>query len=283
MILIDLNQVILSGIMGQITWNDKNAPLTEDSVRYMVLNLLRNHVKKFRPEYGEVILCCDNRKYWRKEIFPLYKAARKKDREKSPLDWNLILSILGTLKEELKQNFPYKVLDVERAEADDIIGTLAPRHAANEKVLIISSDGDFLQLQKYNNVFQYNPTEKKYLKSENPHSTLKEKIIRGDKGDGIPNILSADDVFVRQIRQTSVTAKKFDEYINASFDADTDEKLLRNWKRNQQLIDLTFIPHDIQESIIHTYENTKPASKQVMLNYFFDKKLKNLMEVIEDF
>ena len=154
MILVDLNQVLLAGLMAQIA--NQKGKLDEHLIRHMVLNIIRTHVKNFKADYGEVVLCCDNRKYWRKEFFPFYKANRKKTRDKSNLDWHLIFDMLAKFKQELKENFPYKVLDVEGAEADDIIGTLVPLYVAHEKILILSSDGDFLQLQQYgNNVKQY--------------------------------------------------------------------------------------------------------------------------------
>ena len=173
MILVDLNQVLLSGLMAQIS-NKKGVKLDEDLVRHMILNILRMHVRNFRKDYGDVVLCCDNRKYWRKEFFPFYKAGRKKSREKSDLDWHMIFDMLAKFKSELKENFPYKVIDVEGAEADDIIGTLVPRYATNENILILSSDGDFHQLQTYPNVKQYNPAQKKFVKSDNPKLELKE-------------------------------------------------------------------------------------------------------------
>ena len=280
MILVDLNQVLLAGLMAQIA--NHKGKLDENLIRHMVLNIIRTHVKNFKSEYGEVVLCCDNRKYWRKEFFPFYKANRKKNRDKSDLDWHLIFDILGKLKQELKDNFPYKVLDVEGAEADDIIGTLVPRHAPHGKVLILSSDGDFLQLQIYgDNVKQYNPSQKKFVKSHNPRLELKEKIIRGDKGDGIPNIFSPSDCFVRDLRQKPITQKTIDKYLNEQEDkySETDKA---NFARNQSLIDLTFIPTEIKAKIINTYEETKPA-KGKLLNYFIEHKLKNLMEVIEEF
>jgi 5'-3' exonuclease len=280
MILVDLNQVLLAGLMAQIA--NHKGKLEESLIRHMVLNIIRTHIKNFKAEYGEVVLCCDNRKYWRKEFFPFYKANRKKTRDKSDLDWHLIFDILGKLKQELKDNFPYKVLDVEGAEADDIIGTLVPRHVKHEKILILSSDGDFLQLQQYgSNVKQYNPSQKKFVKSENPKLELKEKIIRGDKGDGIPNIFSPSDCFVRDLRQKPITQKTLDKYLDEQVDkySETDQT---NFARNQSLIDLTFIPTEIKARIINTYEETKPA-KGKLLNYFIEHKLKNLMEVIEEF
>jgi len=286
MILVDLNQVLLAGLMAQLS-NQKGVKLEEDLIRHLVLNILRMHLKTFRNEYGEVVLCCDNRKYWRKEFFPFYKAGRKATREKSALDWHLIFELLTKLKQELKENFPYKVIDVDGAEADDIIGTLAPRYAAHQKVLILSSDGDFLQLQQYgSNIKQYNPSQKKYIKSENPLLELKEKIIRGDKGDGIPNIFSPSDCFVRGVRQKSISEDKLNKLLKEDMVKTSDlidSLALTGFSRNKTLIDLTCIPVEIKEKIINTYDESKPASKQKMFNYFIQYKLKNLMEVIEDF
>ena len=281
MLLIDLNQVLLAGLMAQIA--NQKGKLDESLIRHMILNIIRNHSKNFK-DYGEVVLCCDNRKYWRKEFFPFYKAGRKKTREKSDLDWHLIFDMLAKFKVELKENFPYKVIDVEGAEADDIIGTLVPRHAPHEKILILSSDGDFLQLQMYgDNVKQYNPSQKKYVKSIDPLLELKEKIIRGDKGDGIPNVFSPSDCFVRELRQKPITQKIIEKYLAENYGDWEDEGARVGFSRNQTLIDLRLIPGDIKEKIINTYEETVPAKRNKLLNYFIEHKLKNLMEVIEDF
>jgi hypothetical protein len=192
--------------------------------------------------------------------------------------------MLAKFKVELKENFPYKVIDVEGAEADDIIGTLVPRHAPHEKILILSSDGDFLQLQMYGeNVKQYNPSQKKYVKSVDPLLELKEKIIRGDKGDGIPNIFSPSDCFVRDIRQKPITQKVIEKYLTEHYGEWDDEGARVGFSRNQTLIDLRLIPGDIKEKIINTYEETAPAKRSKLLNYFIEHKLKNLMDVIEDF
>ena len=280
MILIDLNQVLLAGLMAQIS--NQKGKLDEHLIRHMVLNIIRNHVKNFKKEYGDVVLCCDNRKYWRKEFFPFYKAGRKKTREKSDLDWHLIFDMLAKFKVELKENFPYKVIDVEGAEADDIIGTLVPVYSPHEKILILSSDGDFLQLQKYQNVKQYNPAQKKYIKSDNPLLELKEKIIRGDKGDGIPNIFSPSDCFVRDLRQKPITKGVLEKLMEKHYGEWEDMSAREGFVRNQVLIDLSLIPGDVKNQILNTYEETKPA-KGKLLNYFIEHKLKNLMEVIEEF
>ena len=286
MILVDLNQVLLAGLMAQIANAKPKVKLEEDLIRHMVLNIIRTHLKNFRKEYGEVVLCSDNRKYWRKDFFPFYKAHRKKNREKSDLDWHLIFDMLAKFRNELRENFPYKVIDVEGAEADDIIGTLAPRHVMHEDILIISSDGDFLQLQQYNGksnytIKQYNPAKKKFVVSENPLEELKEKIIQGDKGDGIPNIMSPSDTFVRGVRQKVMTEAKFTKFMSQNFN-EYDETSQIGFSRNQTLIDLRNIPNDIQSKIINTYEETVPVKGKI-LDYFIANKLKNLIDVIEEF
>ena len=213
----------------------------------------------------------------------LYKAGRKKSREKSDLDWHLIFDMLAKFKAELRENFPYKVIDVEGAEADDIIGTLTPLYASTQKILILSSDGDFLQLQKWgSNVKQYNPAQKKFVKSDNPISELKEKIIRGDKGDGIPNIFSPADCFVRDLRQKPITQKIMDKYLNEDVGvwSETDKA---NFSRNDTLINLENIPAELKAEIINNYNDVKVASRQKLLNYFIEHKLKNLIDVIEEF
>jgi len=278
-ILVDLNQVLISGLLSSISPKEK---LNEDFVRHVVLNTLRSHIKKFK-EYGEVILCCDSRQYWRKQMFPHYKASRKESREKSDLDWNLIFKVLNKLKEDLKENFPYKVIEVDLAEADDIIGTLVPRLSSHEKVLILSSDADFKQLHKYNNVKQYNPMLGVYVKSPNPLKDLKEKVIRGDSGDGIPNIFSSDDVFVIKKRQSPVSSKKLVDWLEQDPKSCFTEEVYRNYVRNDMLINFDHIPENIKSDIVNEYETFVPSSKQKLYKYFVENKLITLIDCIEDF
>ena len=278
-ILVDLQMVMISGLLAQVNSRQK---LEEDLIRHIVLNTLRSNVKKFR-EYGEVILCCDSRNYWRKQIYPHYKAHRKNAREKSPLDWNMIFKVLNRIKQDLKDNFPYKVIEVDGAEADDVIGTLAPRLSASERVLILSSDADFKQLQRYDNVKQYNPMLGIYVTSKHPTKDLKEKIIRGDKGDGIPSILSADDVFVAGRRQPPISKKKLDVWLENNPKDCLSEEEYRNYIRNDTLINFDNIPTAIKENIIKEYDESKPSTKQKLYKYFVENKLISLLECIEDF
>jgi 5'-3' exonuclease len=269
--------------MQQIGSNPK-VQLDEALIRHMVLNSLRSYAKQFKSKYGEIVVACDSRKYWRRDVFPFYKAHRKTDREKSAFDWHLIFETLNKIREELKENFPYKVIEVEGAEADDVIAVLTGRMAPNEDILILSSDKDFVQLQKYPNVSQYSPILKRFIKTENASEYIKEHIIRGDRGDGIPNFLSPDNVFVLGERQKVISKKKLQEWINSSAeDFCTTDTMLRGYKRNQMLVDLDFVPETIKEQIVEAFDKPKLGSRQKMLNYFIENRLKNLLEVIDEF
>jgi len=203
-----MNQISLASLMmhQHMTKSDE---VEEDAVRHMILNSIRMYRSKFIEEYGEVVLAYDSRHYWRKEYFPEYKASRKKGRETDDKDWNKIFEVLNNIKSELKNIFPYKFLEVYGAEADDIIAVLAKKYQ-NEKVMIVSGDKDFIQLQKYKNVKQYSPTQKKYVSGIDPYTYIKEHVLRGDKGDGVPNVLSPDQTFVNEIRQKPLSKKKME-------------------------------------------------------------------------
>lgn len=282
-ILVDLNQVLIANLMQQINYDPK-MKLDENLIRHMVLNSLRSYSKQFKSKYGDLVICCDSKTYWRREYFPFYKANRKKDREKSNLDWNLIFQTLNKIRDELKTNFPYRVLEIEGAEADDIIGVLAARLSSNEDILILSSDKDFAQLQKYSSVSQYSPILKRFIKNENPLSYLKEHIIRGDRGDGVPNFLSSDNVFVIGERQKVINKKRLTEWINSNYtEFCVNDTMLRGYKRNQTLVDLDYTPETIKSKIVDAYDNTKPNSRQKLLTYFIENRLKNLIPIIDEF
>jgi 5'-3' exonuclease len=282
MILFDFNQVAIANLMEQI--GSSKTPVDESLVRHMILNTIRTYVKKFKTTHGpEVIIACDNKKYWRRDVFPYYKAHRKKARESSGHDWGSIFEVLNKIRDELKNHSPYKVLDIDTAEADDVIAVLATKYSATEKVMILSSDKDFAQLQKFPNVEQYSPILKKAIKEPLPNVQLKQLIIRGDKGDGIPNILSKDETFIDGARQKPITEAKIINWLNQDPTEFCNDEMLRNFKRNEMLIDLTQIPETLKQSIIDTYENTKGHTRQEFMNYMIANRLKNLIEVIDEF
>ena len=284
MILVDLNQIMISNLMRQIGYmgNGDNG-INENLVRHMVLNSLRKYRSQFKNKYGEMILCCDNKNYWRKQKFPYYKASRKKTREESDLDWNSIFESLNRIKDELSETFPYKTLEVESTEADDIIAIIVKPHSQENPILILSGDKDFVQLQKYPNVAQYSPIQKKYIRNDNPQQFIKELIMRGDRSDGVPNFLSKDDTFMNGGRQRPLIKRRINEWLGMKPEEFCTEEMLRNYKRNEELIDLDFVPESIEQQILEEYDKPINGDRSKLMPYFIDKQLKNLMENIGDF
>jgi len=284
-LLVDFNQVVISNFMTQVG-NHTNIPLDEGLLRHMILNTIRLNRNKFADKYGEMVICCDSKKYWRRDVFPYYKASRKKDREASGVDWNTMFNTLSTVRQELIDNFPYKTLMIEGAEADDIIGTIVHKYNQYEKeILILSSDKDFMQLQVYDNVKQYSPVHKKFIRTADAELYLKEHIIKGDRGDGIPNISSPDSVFVTGGRQKPMRKKLIEQIANTNvFTAgDVSEEIKRNFARNKQLVDLSETPKELQDEIVSAYTNYEVKDRSGLFNYFVNNKLKNLMENLSEF
>tara|TARA_Y100001937_G_scaffold79123_1_gene107256 strand:- start:5243 stop:6097 length:855 start_codon:yes stop_codon:yes gene_type:complete len=281
MILIDYSQIALANIIVQ-KLNDENM------IRHMILNSIRMYNKKYRDEYGELVICADGMNTWRKEYYPFYKANRRKNRDNSDQDWNEIFRILHLVRDEIREYLPYKVIHLEGVEADDIIGTLTMKtqdFGQDEPIMIVSSDKDFIQLQKYNNVKQFSPIQKKIVTDKNPRMYLFNHIMRGDSGDGIPNVLSADDTFVSEAKQTPLRQVKINEWLDASdkLREVMTEDIYRNYQRNQTLIDLNHIPEEVQNKIINSYEEQSETPNMKVLNYLIKKRCTNLIEVVEEF
>ena len=280
MILLDNSQIILANIFQSIKYNPN---MDDDFIRHLVLNTYRMYRTKF-SEYGELVICNDAGGPWRRGVFEHYKAARKKQQKESSIDWSTIYDALTRIRNEVRDNLPYKNLTVDNCEADDIIAVLASRFHQEEKIMIISGDKDFQQLQSFSGVEQYSPIQKKMLVCERPDSFLFNHIMKGDVSDGVPNILSDDDTFVVEgKRQKPMNAKaktRVREVINGN---EVDETISRNYDRNRQLIDFNYIPTDVVERINDSYDTQEIAPRSGLLNYFIQKGLKNLMESIGDF
>ena len=239
----------------------------------------------FSEEYGEFIICYDSKHYWRRDVFPEYKAGRKKSRETSSHDWDDIFNFLNAFKQEMIDYMPYKVLEVYGAEADDIIATLCHEFEYDHgKTLILSGDKDFIQLQKYKNVTQYSPITKKFIGGDDPQRFLAEHILRGDSSDGIPNVLSPDNTFVDGLRQRPLSKRKVATWIdNEIEDSLPNDEALRNYQRNEKLIDLSKSPNNLFTDIIKEYQNTPEGDRSKLLNYFIEKRLNEHLENIGDF
>lgn len=293
MIVVDFNQTAISNLMAEVGGRN-DVEIQVPLLRHMILNSIRGYKQKFGKEYGEIVIACDNQSYWRREYFQYYKAGRKKAREESGFDWKTIFEALNLIRTEIDVFFPYKVINVEGAEADDIIAVLAEWSQTNDTVsslfddpkpfLILSGDHDFIQLQKYSNVKQYSPIHKKFVKSDiSPEKYIFEHIIRGDKGDGVPNVLSADDSIVNNVRQKPIRQDKIDTWYKDfdSMPADADFK--KNYERNKKLVSFDSIPDKIKTQIINSFVTTPKKDKSKLLNFFVEHKMKNMLELIEEF
>ena len=278
MIIVDINQIMISNLM--VTIHRDNLELSEDLVRHMVLNSLRGHNKKFKKQYGDMVIACDSGNVWRRQAFPNYKAGRKETREKSEHDWTMIFDILSKVKDEIKTFLPYKVIEVESVEADDIIAVLCRR--TNEKVLILSGDKDFIQLHN-DRIKQYNPVLNKFVgQGENPSLYIREHILKGDRSDGIPNVLSDDNVFIEGRRQRPLSKKKIEAWCNEIVPTFNEEEQ-KNYDRNKTLIDLNCIPKEFEDKINREFDTFEVATRDKILGYFINKKLKTLIESIDEF
>jgi 5'-3' exonuclease len=279
MILIDLSQIMVASTM--MSMGKDQSQVDTNMVRHMVLNSLRMYRQKYHKEYGELVLCCDGRHSWRRDHFPQYKASRKTNREADKRDWTQIFECLDTIKSELKEYFPYKYIEIEEAEADDIIGVLA--NTWNEPIMIISGDKDFIQLQVRDNVDQYSPITKKIVYDVNPAKYLREHILRGDSSDGVPNFLSADNCMVDKIRQTPISKKKVELWIDQNPEDFCNEEQLRNYHRNMKLIDLQYTPSNIVDQVGKQYDEIPKGKRSGLLNFFIERKLNNLIQDIGEF
>ena len=284
-ILIDFNQVMLASLFAGIG-NHHNIDVDENLLRHMFLNSIRFNRKKFHKDFGEIVICADGKNTWRREVYPYYKANRKKSREESELDWNHLFGIINTIRSELKEYFPYKVIHIDHCEADDIIGTVIHEYGTElnigaEQFLILSGDKDYIQLHRYANVKQYDPVRKKWIQNSDPDKYLLEHILKGDTGDGVPNILSADNCLAVGDRQKPMTAKRIEQFTNSpeSMDSMTESR----FQRNKLMIDLSEIPQKYKDQILEEYSKDKEIGRSHLFNYFVEKKLKNLITDIQDF
>ena len=275
-----MNQIAVANLMMNLKMNNSKT-VDESMVRHMILNSIRMYRKEHHDEYGEVVLTWDSKHSWRRDYYPEYKAGRRKGREESDLNWDDIFGTLNKIRNEIKGNFPYKYLEVFGAEADDIIGFLCEENR-DEKILIISGDKDFIQLQKYPNVTQWSPITKKQVNGFDPTIYLKEHILKGDTSDGVPNVLSPDNTFTDGLRQRPLSRKKIQSWLVGG-GSDWNDEVKRNFQRNLTLIDLSKTPEELKNQIRLEYNNASHGDRSKLLNYFMIYKLRELTDNIGDF
>ena len=278
-ILVDANQIAISHLMVR---NKIENGINIDTVRRSIIKVIARIHRRFRQDYGDLVLCYDDKNYWRRDIFPFYKKNRKQEREKSKYNWDEVFSVLNTIRDEIRDHFPYQVIQVENAEADDVIASLVHQNSLKdipEATLILSADKDFIQLHKHQFVKQYDPIRNRWIEHDNPVQFLQEHIIKGDRSDGIPNILTCDDAIVTGRPQKKMSKEKITSLASMNPQDFTNFIRLRNWKRNSELIDLTKIPEEVVDKIILDYETTS-FPESISIEYFIKN---NIQDIIEEF
>lgn len=295
-VLVDFSQAVISACAAQAK-DLRDGGDFKGLVKHVTLNMLLSWKRKFN---GHMILCMDSRHYWRKDEFPHYKGHRKHDKDDSFIDWDALFETLNELKVELKDNFSFPVIEVEGAEADDIIAVLTSYFQENElvntglideprEVVIVSTDGDFQQLQKFHGVKQWNNVQKKFITCKNPKQFLIEHIVEGDTGDNVPSITTGDDWSKARADGVATRAKPFkkariSEFYHKGIDACQDEEERRNWKRNELLVDFDSIPSAINNKVVSAYLSYEVAGNQKKIfDYLVKNKMKLLMGAVPEF
>lgn len=294
MILLDWSQIVISSSLavgGSDLDKGKDTKKAMDIIRHAALTSIQKYRHDYGKKFGEIVVCADGWDNWRRGYFPNYKASRKSKRETSKTDWKMIFSFASDLLQELRETFPYKVVHIAEAEGDDVIAVLTKHITESypqmvgvveepDPILIVSSDGDFKQLHKHRNVRQWNPLMKKYV-SKPEADFLLEKVIKGDPGDGVPNVLSGDDTFITESRQKPVTSKVMERFKSGTSLSDTDK---RNLHRNRTLIDFDYIPESVSKSIIDNYESqTTKRDLNAIMNYLIKHRCRLLLDHIQEF
>jgi hypothetical protein len=278
MILMDMNQLTIANLMAE----SKGKPSMDIGlIRHMVINTIRTVRMRFHAEYGEPVLCYDSRvRGWRKEVYPPYKANRKKEREASDVDWDALWDILRQIKTEIKETFPYKMMEVDSCEGDDLIAILAKNLPG--KHMVVSSDHDFFQLQSHN-ISQWCPRTKQIVKCEDPKRELIRHIMRGDSGDGVPNFLSDDTVFIDGRRQKPLYEKKLNEWVELPLNTFCTDEMIRNYERNKTVIDFSSIPSRIEDAIMQEYSKPIEGSRAKIMDYMMENNMKLMLQHLQEF
>ena len=278
MILLDYSSIAMSSLMPQIGDVEGN----EDLIRHIILNIIRKFNIQFRDEFGEMVICMDGSKNWRREKYPFYKANRRKNRKNDKHDWKMIYEQINKVRDEVKTSVPFRVVHVDRCEADDCIGTIVENADTNQPILILSPDKDFVQLQRYPNVKQFSNIQKKWVEPEvQAVIDLETKILKGDAGDGVPNVLSDDQTFVNEDRQTPLTKKKIESLFQDPEALGTT--VARRIIRNRELIDLSRTPQDIKDEIMEQFNQPSKGSVMKLMTMFTRHRMKLMAESLGDF
>jgi hypothetical protein len=226
--------------------------LVRDSVK-MTFQKIFNILEWNQETETDILFAKDGKRLWRKSrLFNEYKFHRKAARDASSVDFRLVFKVFDRVWEELKQVLPFRFINLENVETDDIIyEAIMTEMDKYDKFQIYSTDADFRQLLRHKKVELYNPMMRKFIESADPEYDLFEKIIRGDKSDGIPNIymdsitVKQKPIFTTRIKNWYDDRNEFKEFLK-----EQPKEVQCRFIRNKKLIDMRDIPDDIKQEII---------------------------------
>lgn len=272
MILVDFSGLIIAGAMTQ-----KNPVVDEGLLRHNCLNTILSVKKKFGAKYGDIVLCYDGNNYWRRGIYPHYKGNRKASKEESTFDWKLFYTFMDKIKEELRTVFPYKIIELDNCEADDIIGTLALE--AKEETIIYSRDQDFIQCLANPRVKLWSADKKKLYEKMLPYEVewhIFQKVCQGDKGDWVPNIFSDINALQDRVRQTNCKESVVEILYKDPSAKEWTVTIKERYELNEKLINLKCIDPEIKQKIRDAFELPVIGSKGRIFAYLMNKQLNAL-------
>lgn len=200
--------------------------ITEQFIQYhkhLIFNSLQYIKNKFK---NEIILAIDGTNNWRKEVYPLYKANRSKAKEDNDVNFEEFFEETSKILTAIKDNFPFKVIKVDRAEADDIAGVIALEYGNEIDITLVTSDHDWLQVLSHTMTRMWDPIKKtNSLLSDFENTIINTDYGRmsrftiihsliGDKGDGVPTITGFtkfSDNFLSYLRENGIKTQRVDK------------------------------------------------------------------------
>lgn len=229
----------------------------------------------FKENITEVILAVDDRRSWRKLYWERYKESRKGKRDKSGINWDVFHYEYDAFCEEIQRYLPFKVITVENAEADDIIGVLARKD--DGEYVVVSNDEDYVQLIS-EKVRVYNPSKTQFIECENPEEFVIMKCLMGQSKDDIFNIKTPEDwpVGKRKPGFGEVSARKvmkegWQEWLSKN-------NLEDRFRRNRILIDFYMIPNVMKTRILNAYKSYKIADPSKIYDFFYKNNFNGYLD-----
>ena len=277
---------------------------------FRVIEELLENYRLYRGKYHTMVICIDDHSipYWRKSLYPEYKAQRKTQRDESEINFKEVYKHIDLLIRVLNDYTPFKAIGVPGAEADDIIGVLTKKFSKAESILILSPDKDFKQLHKFGDVKQYSAITNEWVVNNDPERWERIHCCLGDAADNVPRIVDfseftpefkdyykgteldfykldenlkqgiiknfneihpGTEVYKKQRFGEATLNKKIKEFGSLDAFLDSNEIYRLNYNRNYKLVMDSEIPIDIELEILRKYTESSTDFDMENMNKYF--------------